>query len=156
MKNHLPNPGKFSQGFYQPINPDKYKGKMPIRCLSSWEFKVCKMFDTNPSVLMWSSESLEIKYIHPFKSAQAGRQVVSRYYPDYVVVYVDRLGNKHHEIVEVKPKRQAFMEAAKSKKEKMDVVLNKAKWDAARLFARNAGYTFRILTEDSIFSGKRK
>lgn len=155
MKHHLPNPDKFSQGFYTPLNPDKYKGKMPIRCLQSWEFKVCKMFDLNPNVLFWQSESIAIKYLNPFKRANGHPNPIQQYYPDYVVVYVDKFGKQHKEIVEVKPYRQSFMEAAKSKKEKAEVILNTAKWEAAHEFARRAGYTFRVITEKDIFGGKR-
>lgn len=109
----------------------------------------------NPNVLYWSSESLAIQYVHPIKSAQRGHQVISKYYPDYVVIYVDKLGKQHKEVVEVKPSRQAFMEAAKTKKEKLDVIVNSAKWEAARAFCRQYGYTFRILTEREIHAGKR-
>jgi hypothetical protein len=155
MKNHLPNPNKYNQGFYIPLNPHKYSGKLPIRCLSSWEFKVCKMMDLNENVISWASESVGIKYINPIKSVQYGKEFISTYYPDYTIVYIDKFGKKHKELVEVKPKRQAFMEAAKSKKEKLDVILNTAKWQAARAFAAQYGYKFRIITEDDIFGGKR-
>lgn len=155
MKNHLPNPGKYTQGFYTPINPSKYKGKMPIRCLSSWEMKVCKMFDTNPAILYWSSESIAIEYVNPIKSALNNRRVVSKYYPDFLVVYVDKFGKQHTEIVEVKPFNQTLMEAARGKKQKLDVLLNHAKWAAARAFAKRSGISFRIITERDIFSGKR-
>ena len=156
MKGFLPNPEKFSQGFYNPVNPDKYIGELPIRCLSSWERKVCQMFDMNQNVLQWSSESIPIKYINPIKSAQKGHTVVSTYYPDYTVVYIDKFGKQHREIVEVKPLRQSFMEAAKSKKEKLDVILNTAKWQAARAIAERNGYKFRVITENEIFGGGRK
>lgn len=155
MKNHLPNPEKYSQSYFQPTNPSKYKGTMPIRCLSSWEYKVCKMFDTHPGILYWASEGLAIPYVHPIKSLQRQQQVISKYYPDYIVVYVDKFGKQHKEIVEVKPSRQAFMEAAKSKKEKLDVIVNTAKWNAARQFCKQYGYSFRILTERDLYPGKK-
>lgn len=155
MKQFLPNPEKFSQGHYIPVNPHKYRGKLPIRYLSAWELKVCKMFDLNPNVLFWSSESVAIQYIHPVKSALNKRPIIATYYPDYTVVYVDVNGKQHKEIVEVKPARQAIMEKAKSRKEKIDVVVNQAKWEAARNYAKNIGYSFRVLTEYQIFGGKR-
>lgn len=155
IKNSLPNPEKYSQGYYTPQNPQKYRGKMPIRCLSSWEFKVCAMFDLNPSITFWSSESIQVRYVHPIKSAQLGRQVISTYYPDFAIEYVDKFGKRHREIIEVKPKRQAFMEAAKTNKEKLDAILNKAKWDATRAIAKQYGYSFRVLTEDQIYGGRK-
>jgi hypothetical protein len=48
------------------------------------------------------------------------------------------------------------MEAAKSKKEKLDVILNTAKWQAARAIAEKNGYKFRVITENEIFGGGRK
>jgi hypothetical protein len=155
MRHFLPNPTKFSQSYYELINPEKYQGALPIRCLSSWETKVCQMFDLNPSVLYWASEPMAISYINPVKTMLNKRETISKYYPDYVVIYVDKFGKKHKEIVEVKPAKQAFMEMAKTRKEKIDVMVNTAKWNAARAFASKYGYTFRILTEYDIFSGKR-
>lgn len=81
---------------------------------------------------------------------------MANYFPDYLVTYIDKFGKKHIEIVEVKPLRQSIMEAAKSKKEKMDVMVNTAKWQAARIFAQQNGIGFRVITERDIFGGKMK
>lgn len=152
MMKHLTNSSKYHQSYFIPKNPQKYKGEMPIRCLSSWELKVCQTFDNNPNILQWVSEPLGIPYLHPFKPP--GRNA-SKYYPDYMVIYVDRMGVQHSEIVEVKPSNETFMESAKSKKNKAAFILNQAKWTAARQFAKYNGMTFRVITEKDIFSGKR-
>lgn len=113
------------------------------------------MFDTNPNILAWSSESVGIKYLHPFKLAQGHSNPVATYYPDYLIVYIDKNGKQHKEMIEVKPFKQTVMEAAKGKKDKEAVILNTAKWEAARAYCRNVGLKFRIITEKDIFAGKK-
>ena len=54
---------KYNQGFYNLMNPDKYKGD-PGRVIyrSSWEFAFCKYLDTTESILKWSCEQPIITY----------------------------------------------------------------------------------------------
>ena len=48
---------KYKQGFYYPKNPNKYVGDVDnIVYRSSWELRVFKWMDDNPSVLEWASE----------------------------------------------------------------------------------------------------
>ena len=65
IKNTLPGQGKFNQGYFTPKNPEKYKGILPIRFLSSWEHKMMIMLDSHPFFLSWSSESIKIPYYNP-------------------------------------------------------------------------------------------
>lgn len=149
MKTFLPNREKFSQGFFTPKNPDKYKGQLPIRYLSSWEFKVMQMLDNHPNILYWSSESIAIPYMNPYTKKP------SKYYPDFIVVYVDKYGKEKREMIEVKPASETFLESAKSKKQKLAIGLNSVKWAAAKEFSKRNGMTFRVITEHNIFAGKR-
>lgn len=136
----------YSQGHYKPINPEKYVGSnMPI-WRSSWEYKVMVMFDTNPNISSWASESLKIPYQNPF----TGKHTV--YVPDFVVTYVDANGNRKAEIIEVKPAKETFIEQAKSQHARAAVALNSFKWAAAHAFAKHHGMTFRVLTESNIFN----
>lgn len=136
---------KYFQGVYKPINPEKYVGNHAPRFLSSWEFKVMEMFDTNPNIITWASESLKIPYQNPF----TGKYTV--YVPDFVVTYVDAKGNQKAEIIEVKPAKETFLEKAKSQKAKAAVALNTYKWAAAQVYAREHGIGFRVMTENDIF-----
>lgn len=140
---------KYHQSYYTPINPGKYIGKNPIFLRSSWERKVAEMFDTNPNIISWSSESVKIPYQNPF----TGKYSV--YVPDFIVTYVDAKGDRISEIIEVKPAKETFLEQAKSQKAKAAVALNTYKWAAAQLFAKNNGLGFRVMTEVNIFNNPK-
>lgn len=139
-------PSKYVQGYYTVLNPDKYVGKGKPMFRSSWEFKVMQMFDINPNITNWASESLKIPYQNPF----TGKYTV--YVPDFVVTYVDAKGNRKAEIIEVKPAKETFLEQAKSQRAKAAVALNTYKWAAAHAFAKQHGMTFRVLTEQNLFN----
>jgi TnsA-like endonuclease N terminal len=149
----MPLPGltgsrKYMQGTYMVKNPNKYVGgKAPIY-RSSWEHKMMLFFDTHPSVLYWSSESLAIPYINPFT------RKISNYYPDFLAVYVDKNGKQKKEIIEIKPQKETTMESAKSQKDKIAVALNYSKWLAAKKFCEQNGMIFRVLGENDIFGKK--
>ncbi len=139
----------YVQGQYKPINPNKYVGTYPIIFRSSWEHKVMVMFDTNPNISSWASESLKIPYQNPF----TGKYTV--YVPDFVVTYVDAKGNQKAEIIEVKPAKETFLEQAKSQQAKAAVALNTFKWAAAQAFAKHQGMTFRVMNEGNIFNNPK-
>lgn len=139
----------YVQGNYKPINPSKYVGTYPIYFRSSWEHKVMVMFDTNPNISSWASESLKIPYQNPF----TGKYTV--YVPDFVVTYVDANGNQRAEIIEVKPAKETFLEQAKTQRAKAAVALNTFKWAAAQAFAKHHGMSFRVMTENNIFNNPK-
>ena len=141
---------KYFQSTYRPINPEKYAGtKLPF-ARSSWELKVMIMFDTNPNISSWASESLKIPYQNPF----TGKYTV--YVPDFVVTYVDAKGVQRAEIIEVKPAKETFVEQAKSQHARAAVALNSFKWAAAHEFAKAHNMTFRVMTENQIFNNPSK
>ena len=107
--------------------------------------------DNNPNIQQWASEALHINYRNPF----TGKNTI--YVPDFLIVYVDRDGRKHGEVVEIKPLKETMMESAKSKRDKAMVALNTYKWDAARKFCAAQGLTFRVVNESDIFhQGKKR
>lgn len=136
----------YVQGIFKPTNPDKYVGDKPAVFRSRWEMIVMQMFDTNPSITNWASESLRIPYVNPF----TGKHTV--YIPDFVVTYVDANGKCHAEIIEVKPAKETYLEQAKTQHAKAAVALNTYKWAAAQIFAKAHGMKFRIMTEHDIFN----
>jgi len=138
---------KWNQGFFNPKHPKKYVGSTPIRWRSSWELVFMNMCDSHPSIIYWASESIKIPYINPV--TRKG----SFYIPDFFIVYVDKNGKKHQELVEIKPIRQTMLEFARTKSDKMFIAINTAKWNAARRWARNNKSFFRILTERDLFRG---
>ena len=80
------------------------------------------------------------------------------YVPDFFIIYQDKNGKKHAEMVEVKPASQTNMESAgKSMAKKKQVVINMAKWEAANAYAKQRKIRFRVVSEEQLFhNGKRK
>ena len=149
IKGNLPGKDQFKQGYYTPKNPEKYKGTLPIRYLSSWELKVMVLFDTNPCFLEWASETIKISYYNPLKKK------MSTYYPDFLVKYIDRDGKINHEMIEIKAEKETLVEKAKSKYDKAQLIMNFAKWEAAKKFCESHGLVFKVITEGSLFGGKK-
>ena len=141
---------KFAQGEYSPKNPGKYSGKGRIKYRSGWEWTFMNFCDNNPAVITWASESISIPYFNPVKGQQ------SIYIPDFLVVYKDRNGKTHGELIEIKPSKETTMETAKSTRDKIMVAINTAKWKAAESWCRQQGLRFRVITEKDLFhQGKR-
>lgn len=137
---------KFAQGKFTPKHPEKYIGVGEITARSSWEFTMMRFLDTHPGVVYWASESVKIPYKNPFTN----RYTV--YIPDFFIVYVDKKGKQHSELIEVKPANQTMEEMAnKSKKNKAHWILNQAKWAAAETYCRNKKIIFRVITENDIY-----
>ena len=94
------NPDKHT--LFMPLNKDKYRGEYPISCKSTWERHFCQWCDVNPSILLWSSESLAIPYYDP-STVVDGKKKHRRYYPDYMMMVKDADGKNKIYIVEIKP-----------------------------------------------------
>ena len=143
--------GKYANGQFQPTNPAKYVGRKTPTFRSSWEHSVMSFFDTNPAILQWASEAIHINYRNPF----TGKNTI--YVPDFFILYVDKNGRQHGEIIEVKPFKETTMENARSMRDKAAVALNSAKWAAARAYCAAQGLNFRVVTERDLFhQGKSK
>jgi hypothetical protein len=141
----------FAQGEYTPKNPEKYAGKGRIKYRSSWEWTFMHFCDNNPSVISWASESIQIPYFNPVKSQQ------TIYVPDFLVIYKDKNGTTHGELIEIKPSKETTMETAKTTRDKIVVAINHAKWQAAASWCKQQGLKFRIITEKELYhQGKRK
>lgn len=142
----------FASGVYTPQNPQKYVGNHKPRFRSGWELTFMKFCDNNDNIIAWASEAIKIPYKNPF----TGKQTV--YVPDFFVMYEDRNGSKRAEVVEIKPKKQSIIESkVASAKDRAIVALNYAKWQAATVYCKRQGLTFRVITEDDIFyNGKSR
>jgi hypothetical protein len=136
---------KYSQGKFEILNPAKYVGRKQPTYRSSWEFAFMNFCDQNPSVLNWASEAIHINYRNPF----TGKNTI--YVPDFLIVYQDKNGRRHGELIEIKPTKETTMESAKSVRDKAAVALNMAKWEAARKFCAANGLQFRVVNENHIF-----
>jgi hypothetical protein len=142
---------KWAQGIYVPKNPQKYVGNHKPKYRSGWELAFMQFCDNNTSILQWASESLVIKYRHPFTGKP------TNYIPDFFVLYENNRGRKVAEIVEIKPKKQSIIESkVASARDRAVVAINHAKWAAANAYCKAQGLTFRVITEDDLFRNGRK
>ena len=137
------------KSIFKPKYPDKYDGEYPIVCRSSWENTVAKFLDNN--AMEWMSESNKIPYFNPLTNKN------TVYVPDFLVRFKDNTGAIRTEMWEVKPYKETCMEGAgKSQKNKLAVIVNLAKWDAAKKWCSLRDITFRIITEHDIFRNPSK
>jgi hypothetical protein len=137
---------KFAQGRFEMKNPEKYIGKKIPLARSSWEFVFMRMLDEHQGVEKWASESIQIPYRDPF----TGKYTI--YVPDFFIVYNDKAGGKHAEVVEVKPESQTILEkVGKSRYNQEQYVKNMAKWEAAGAWCKQQGLKFRVVNEGDIF-----
>lgn len=145
---------KFTNGNFHPKNPGKYSGTYPIVFRSSWELKIMEMFDVHPYILRWASEGIAIPYYNPVLQRPA------QYFPDFLIAI--RKDNpeggyyEHKMMIEIKPENQSIMEKATSKRNKLETVVNMAKWEAAKRWCDERGIEFKVMTEHDIFHTGRK
>ena len=118
-------------GKFVPKNKHKFDGRSCIY-RSLWERKVMLYCDRSPSVVRWSSESIEIPYYDP--TTHKWRT----YYPDFWLRYLTHDGRIEEKVVEIKPYFQKTWK------------INKAKWKAAQEWCRTNKHTFQVLTEKEI------
>ena len=97
-------PRRFAQGRFSLKNPDKYMGTKDPLYRSSWEFAFMKFCDESAAIAKWASEAVRIPYRNPL----TGRYTI--YVPDFFINYVDKGGQPHAEIVEIKPQNQSLKE----------------------------------------------
>lgn len=144
----------FTQGYFKPINPEKYVGNPPIIYRSSWERKFMIWCDTNPKVLLWSSEPIQIEYL----SRQDQRK--HNYFPDFYMKVLQDDGRTKEFLVEIKPKNQLVKPEPpkKTSKKALDsykflaeqYVKNMDKYAAAKVYCANREWSFIVLTEESL------
>lgn len=138
----------YTQGIYQPKNPQKYKGSIPIIYRSRLELISFRYLDNNPNILTWGSESVVV----PYQSPKDGK--VHKYFVDLVASLKDTSGKIKKLLIEVKPEKQTKPPTITNRKkqstmlyEKVTWAVNQAKWDAARQYAKKNDMTFLILNE---------
>lgn len=110
--------------------------------------------DTNPNVIYWCSEEIKIPYISPVD----GRQ--HTYYPDFLIKIKRPNNSIEVWLVEVKPKKQTKPPKKPEGKitkrnrrylyETKTYAVNEAKWKAAIAFCDKKGWSFKIITENTL------
>jgi hypothetical protein len=138
------------KGWFTPKHRSKYKGDSEnVVYRSSWELRVMKWLDENPSVIWWASEELIIKYRSPID------QKIHRYFPDFIVRLKQKNGTESIVVIEIKPHKQTIKPVQKRKtnrflQEAATYAVNQEKWRAADLFCKEHGWQFKVLTEKDI------
>jgi len=135
------------RSLYTPQHPEKYVGEYPIVSRSSWEEEFMKYCDMHPDVLEWASEPIQIPYHDPI----TGKQKI--YIPDFLATMIDKQGELHKKLIEIKPLHEAYSEHARNTKDAAILARNQAKWTAAQGWAMRRGITFIIMTEADLFTG---
>jgi hypothetical protein len=142
---------KFLSGPYTVKNGAKYAGKGFPRYRSSWEWAFMNFCDNNEHIQQWASEPVRIPYRNPLTGK------MTTYVPDFIVTYCGPNNTLRGELIEIKPRSQSLIEERQSQRDRAQVAINHAKWDAATKWAKNNGLTFRVINEDQIFrNGKNK
>jgi len=142
---------KYARGKYVIKNPSKYSGNKSPTYRSSWEWAFMQFCDNHPGVVQWASEAVKI----PYKNPLTNRNTI--YVPDFLVVYQDKSGSKHAEVIEVKPKKETDIQSAgRNPITQAKVINNLAKWEAARAWCKQNNLRFRIVTEEDIFHRPQK
>lgn len=139
------------QGIFRPQNPQKYKGDhKAIIYRSSWELQLMVYLDRHDEIISWGSEEVIVPYVSPVD----GR--IHRYYVDFIVTKINNNGKKETMLIEVKPLKETKPPEKKSKVTKKyltEVVkwgINESKWNAAKRFCEDRGWTFHIFTEKEL------
>lgn len=136
------------KGRFRPKNPHKYKGNPDnIIWRSTWELRAYKFLDENNMVVEWQSEELAIRYYDPTK----GRY--RRYFPDAIAKIVNPDGSSRVVMMEIKPEKQTQEPKVKKRKTKQYInevttwATNKSKWESAREYCKERGWSFMLITE---------
>jgi TnsA endonuclease N terminal len=137
----------YRQGFYKPVNPQKYAGDPTnIVYRSSYELKFMKWLDLSNSCIKWSSEETIVMYRSPVDDK------IHRYFVDFQITLKQADGSLKSFLVEVKPFVQTQPpKNTRNKRALMEAVatyqVNQAKWDAAKKHCQANGLEFKIITE---------
>ena len=126
-------------------NKEKYIGKRNPVCRSSWENIFCIFCDNHPSISQWASEPFSIPYRDPILNK------ARRYWPDFLIIYIDKDGQQHAEVVEIKPAKQAGRKKTKSLIDQAQWIRNQAKWVSAKQWCSTNGMAFRVITDLEMF-----
>jgi hypothetical protein len=156
IKAFKPRIGDIKQGYYLPLNPNKYVGDITtIIFRSSWELKFLQFCDTNSDILRYSSEPVAIPYYNPNDNK------VHKYYVDFYIEMRTETNRIRRMLIEVKPmkyikipvpsRNPTYKALKRFQSEMTRYITNNMKFEAARNFAREQGMEFGIITENFVF-----
>jgi hypothetical protein len=137
----------FHKRKFIPLFPEKYAGDPTnIIMRSSWETRFASWCDKNTSIVKWSSEETVIPYRCPTDN------YIHRYFVDFKIT----TNTQKTYLVEVKPQKQTIPPVFPGKQtqryllESLTFLKNQAKWEAAKKYAKDRGWEFKIITEHEL------
>lgn len=138
----------FHKRKYTPTKPEKYTGDpTQIFMRSSWETRFALWCDNNPNVVKWVSEEIVIPYRCPTDNK------IHRYFVDFKIQIKNKDGNIKTYLIEVKPSKQLSPPEYPGRQTKRYLtesamfIKNQAKWAAAKSYAADRKWEFKIITE---------
>ena len=141
----------FHKRKFTPTFPEKYTGDPTnIIMRSSWETRFANWCDKNPNVVKWNSEETVIPYRCPTDNK------IHRYFVDFKIQIRDKDGNVKTYLIEVKPSKQTRPPIFPGRKtqryltESVMFIKNQAKWAAAKSYASDRKWEFKIITETEL------
>lgn len=142
---------KWLQGKFIPKHVEKYVGNVnDITYRSSWEKRLMIWLDKNPNVLQWNSEQVVLPYRSPLDGE------IHRYFVDMMAKIKTKNGVQKF-LIEIKPYAQTQKPVKTSRKhmttllnEEKTYLVNQAKWDVAKQYAKKLGMEFIVLTEKEL------
>jgi hypothetical protein len=151
LKNHeKPHNKRWKQGFFIPKNPLKWINIMetdeplPIVYRSGWEKQFYEWMDTTNSIYRCGVEIIKILYKNPIQNK------MSFYVPDAYMEYYDTSKQQHKVLVEIKPLKEASLKEAKDGYDRLLLVKNSFKWQAAILYCKKRGIEFKVMHEHNL------
>lgn len=137
---------KCAKGRFIPRNINKYNGDASkIKYRSGLELSAFRWFDNHPSILSWASETVIIPYY--YKKSR-------RYIIDIWAMVKHSDGSSGQFLIEIKhssklkPPKPSRSKYYNSLVEEYNI--NQAKWDEAKVYAKNRGMRFKVLTEKTV------
>jgi hypothetical protein len=143
------------KGKFKPSFPEKYVGNPnSIIYRSLWELKFLKYCDTNENILEYASEELAIPYISPVDGK------IHKYFPDVYIKVKEPDGSIKKYLIEIKPYKQTMAPPKPKRQTKgyiyevYEYAKNQSKWEAAREYCKDRGWTFKVITENELYGNK--
>jgi hypothetical protein len=134
-------------GKYKIKKPEKYVGDpTKITYRSLWEKSCFKWCEANSQVIAWNSEEVVVPYRWKVDKK------MHRYYVDLLI----KMESGHVILVEIKPDKETKPPKQPSRQTKKYItevttyIKNTDKWEAARDYAEDRGWTFEIWTEHTL------
>lgn len=138
----------FHKRKFVPTFAEKYAGDPTnIIMRSSWETRFANWCDKNPSVIKWNSEETVVPYRCPTDNK------IHRYFIDFKIQIKTKDEQVKTYLIEVKPAKQtrAPVHPGRTTKrylaESYMFMKNQAKWSAAKQYALDRKWEFKIITE---------